>query len=110
MWPEFEVGVKTRRSVHRVRGGTVEISARTSLHEVELQVGDRGPGLPPFAEARVFERFFSLARPDTGRRGTGLGLAFVREIATLHGGAAQLANRPDGGALATLRLPRPRPG
>jgi len=91
------------------RGGTVDIGARQLPRQVELQVGDRGPGLPPFAEARVFERFFSLARPDTGRKGTGLGLAFVREIATLHGGTAQLANRPGGGAIATLRLPGPPP-
>ena len=54
----------------------------------------------------IFEKFFSLPRPDTGRRGTGLGLVFAREVATLHGGGARLANHPDGGAIATLTLPR----
>ena len=76
--------------------------------EIELTVRDHGPGLPSFAEQRVFEKFFSLPRPDTGRKGTGLGLAFVREVATLHGGSARLANHPDGGALATLVLPQPK--
>jgi two-component system sensor histidine kinase CreC len=85
---------------------TVEIAARQAGRQIELTVHDYGPGLPPFAERRVFEKFFSTARPDTGRKGTGLGLAFVREVAALHGGTARLANHPDGGAVATLTLPR----
>jgi two-component system sensor histidine kinase CreC len=85
---------------------TVEISAREIGREVELTVHDYGPGLAPFAQRRVFEKFFSTARPDTGKKGTGLGLAFVREVAALHGGTARLANHPEGGAAATLLLPR----
>lgn len=85
---------------------TVEISARAAGRQVEVDVHDYGPGLPPFAQRRVFEKFFSTARPDTGKKGTGLGLAFVREVAALHGGAARLANHPEGGAVATLLLPR----
>jgi two-component system sensor histidine kinase CreC len=85
---------------------TVTVDAHEVRGRVEVTVRDHGPGLPPFAEERVFEKFFSLPRPDTGRKGTGLGLAFVREVATLHGGAAKLANHPDGGAIATLALPR----
>ena len=52
-----------------------------------------------------FEKFFSTPRPS-GKKGTGLGLAFVREIAQLHGGQARLVNHADGGALATISLPR----
>jgi two-component system sensor histidine kinase CreC len=85
---------------------TVEIVARALGQQIEVIVHDYGPGLPPFAQRRVFEKFFSTARPDTGKKGTGLGLAFVREVATLHGGTARLANHPDGGTVATLRLPR----
>lgn len=85
---------------------TVEIGARAAGRQVEVSVHDYGPGLPPFAQRRVFEKFFSTARPDTGKKGTGLGLAFVREVAALHGGAARLANHPEGGAVATLQLPR----
>jgi two-component system sensor histidine kinase CreC len=85
---------------------TVEVAARESGRQVALTVRDHGPGLPPFAQRRVFEKFFSTARPDTGKKGTGLGLAFVKEVAALHGGTARLANHPDGGAVATLTLPR----
>jgi two-component system sensor histidine kinase CreC len=54
----------------------------------------------------VFERFYSLARPDTGRKSTGLGLNLVREIAMLHHGSIQLDNRPQGGLRAQLTLQR----
>jgi two-component system sensor histidine kinase CreC len=87
-------------------GAAIEIASHAGVNQVELSVRDRGSGLPAFANERVFERFFSLARPDTGRKGTGLGLAFVREIAALHGGKARLENRAGGGAEATLILPR----
>jgi two-component system, OmpR family, sensor histidine kinase CreC len=72
---------------------------------VVLCVRDEGPGLPDFALDRVFEPFYSLARPDTGRKSTGLGLAFAREVAELHRGTLSLANRPGGGAEARLVLP-----
>jgi two-component system sensor histidine kinase CreC len=89
---------------------TIEIAARAAGRLIELTGHDYGPGLPPFAQRRVFEKFFSTARPDTGKKGTGLGLAFVREVATLHGGTARLANHPEGGAVATLQLPRAADG
>ena len=87
--------------------GTVTIDARDIRDRVEITVRDHGSGLPDFARDRVFEKFFSLARPDTGKKGTGLGLAFVREVALLHGGDARLANHPQGGVIATIALPRP---
>jgi len=89
------------------RDSTVELAAQDAGHQVRLTVRDHGAGLPEFARDRVFEKFFSLPRPATGRKGTGLGLAFVREVAQLHGGSLRLTNYPDGGALATLTLPRP---
>lgn len=71
---------------------------------VLLQVSDEGPGIPQFAQSRLFERFYSLPRPD-GSRSSGLGLSFVREVAILHGGSIRLANRDPAGAVAELRLP-----
>ena len=74
---------------------------------VEIRVRDQGPGIPDYASGKVFEKFYSLERPRHGQRSTGLGLAFVREIAQLHGGRAALANAVDGpGAVAVLTLPR----
>jgi two-component system sensor histidine kinase CreC len=50
-------------------------------------VRDRGPGIPDYAEDKVFEKFYSLARPHTRKKSTGLGLAFVQEIAGCTTGA-----------------------
>jgi two-component system sensor histidine kinase CreC len=72
---------------------------------VTFSVEDRGPGVPDYALARVFERFYSLPRPGSGKKSTGLGLALVREIAHLHGGEVTLGNRPDGGARAEFWVP-----
>ena len=86
-------------------GGTINIIM--SRHEGfwSLEVEDSGPGIPEYALPRVFDRFYSLPRPDTGRKSSGLGLAFVKEVALLHGGTVGLSNQPEGGARATLLLP-----
>ena len=73
-----------------------------------MVVEDGGAGVPEFARERIFERFYSLPRPLGGRKSTGLGLSFVREIAGLHGGRVELANRVEGGARAVLTLPAAR--
>ncbi|HEV7270070.1 two-component system sensor histidine kinase CreC [Pseudoxanthomonas sp.] len=85
--------------------GTVELCVEASEGQVRFIVRDRGPGVPDYARERVFERFYSLPRPDGGQRSSGLGLPFVREVMRLHGGEATLTNRPDGGAEAVLSLP-----
>ncbi|MBI2515601.1 MAG: two-component system sensor histidine kinase CreC [Opitutae bacterium] len=86
-------------------GGEVVLGVRVEAARVEFSVEDRGPGVPDYALPRVFERFYSLPRPGSARKSTGLGLALVREIAHLHGGAATLENRPAGGARATFWVP-----
>ncbi|HWI24521.1 MAG TPA: ATP-binding protein, partial [Lysobacter sp.] len=62
-------------------------------------------GVPDYALPRVFERFYSLPRPEGGSRSSGLGLCFVAEVAALHGGNVRLGNRDGGGAVAVLELP-----
>jgi two-component system sensor histidine kinase CreC len=86
-------------------GGCVTLMTATMGERVIWTVEDGGPGVPDYALPRVFERFYSLPRPGTMRKSTGLGLALVREIAHLHGGEATLVNRPEGGARAMLALP-----
>lgn len=81
------------------------VDAQAVRGRVDITVRDRGHGIPEYATDRLFEKFYSTPRPG-GRKGTGLGLAFVREVAQLHGGSARLANHPDGGAIATLSIPR----
>jgi len=87
------------------RESAVTVDASAARGRVDITVRDRGPGIPDYATARLFEKFYSTPRPG-GRKGTGLGLAFVREVAQLHGGSARLANHPEGGAIATLSIPR----
>ena len=86
-------------------GGTVRLAVDAKEREVELVVDDTGPGVPAYALERVFERFYSLPRPDSGRKSSGLGLSIVREIARLHGGEVWLENQTEGGARAVWRLP-----
>jgi two-component system sensor histidine kinase CreC len=70
-----------------------------------LIIEDCGAGIPEYALEKIFEKFFSLQRPDSGKKSTGLGLNFVREVAILHNGTITLENREDQGVQATLTLP-----
>jgi two-component system sensor histidine kinase CreC len=83
----------------------IEAATGETTGMLELVVTDEGPGIPEFARERVFEKFFSLQRPDSGRKSTGLGLNLVKEVATLHGGSVHLDNLPERGLRAVLRLP-----
>ncbi len=87
---------------------TVDVSVAHGsdpAEKIAVRVTDHGPGIPDYALPRLFERFYSLPRPGGQDKSTGLGLCFVREIATLHHGEITLANRAEGGACATLALP-----
>ena len=85
-------------------GGAVTVTLRREAARAIVSVEDSGPGVPDYALEKIFDRFYSLPRPDTGRKSSGLGLSIVREIARLHGGDIALANRPEGGARAVLSL------
>jgi len=87
-------------------GGRIDVGLAVVNRRVDISVRDRGPGIPDYADDKVFEKFFSLARPHSQRKSTGLGLPFVREIAALHGGRITLRNADGGGAIAVLSLPR----
>jgi two-component system sensor histidine kinase CreC len=86
-------------------GGAIRISSRREGNLLELSIQDEGPGIPSYATSRIFEKFFSLPRPDTGKKSTGLGLNFVQEVAALHQGSVQVENLAQGGLLARLSLP-----
>jgi two-component system, OmpR family, sensor histidine kinase CreC len=86
------------------RNAAVEVKVTCEEGVATIHVFDRGSGIPDYALERVFDRFYSLARPDGSAKSSGLGLNFVREIARLHGGDATLCNRSAGGVEATLSL------
>ncbi|HET7868183.1 MAG TPA: two-component system sensor histidine kinase CreC [Burkholderiaceae bacterium] len=92
------------------QGGTVAVRLASQRRSMDITVSDQGPGVPEYAYEKVFEKFYSLARPHSNKKSTGLGLPFVKEIADLHEGRVSLRNGEGGGAVATLSLPRAEPG
>ena len=86
--------------------GMITIKSSQTNAAISIIVLDDGPGIPPQVINKLFTRFFSVSRPDTGVRGNGLGLRFVRKIMKLHGGEVSLQNRfIQQGAEAKLRFP-----
>ncbi|MEE1949232.1 two-component system sensor histidine kinase CreC [Pseudomonas alcaligenes] len=85
-------------------GGLLRFSAETHDGRVELALYNQGAAIPDYALPRLTERFYSLPRPASGRKSTGLGLNFVQEVALLHGGELALRN-VEGGVRASLLLP-----
>jgi signal transduction histidine kinase len=88
--------------------GAIRVSVRHQPPNAELVVEDDGPGIPPAALERVFDRFFRVDRARSRTDGgTGLGLSIVRHVAEAHGGRAWAANRTDGrsGARFSVELP-----
>jgi len=81
----------------------IEISAHPSEDWLRLEVADSGPGLPAQDPARVFDMFFRAPKARPG--GTGLGLAIVKGFIEAQGGQVTAANRPEGGAVFSIRLP-----
>jgi len=86
-------------------GGEVVVGLAATARQARITVRDQGPGIPAYAREKVFEKFYSLARPHSQKKSTGLGLAFVKEIAALHQGRVELGNAAGGGAMAVLTLP-----
>ncbi len=87
-----------------LEGATIEISAEEGASAPTVEVADRGVGIPDYALQKVTERFFSLERPRSGKKSSGLGLSFVSEVMSLHGGSFQIDPREDGGTVASLNF------
>ena len=87
-------------------GGHIDITLADENGFAQIQVMDDGPGFGDVDPLLLFERFyrtdFSRSR---NRGGSGLGLAIVKSIVEAHGGTVEAANRPEGGACFTVRIP-----
>jgi PAS domain S-box-containing protein len=91
-------------------GGRVEVNARQGAADLEITVGDSGPGIDPEFLPHIFEPFRrgeSLSTRTVG--GLGLGLAIVRHLAEAHGGTVTADNAPGTGSIFRVRLPTVRP-
>ena len=87
-------------------GTPIEIGAQQQPGEIIVAVADRGPGLVPGEEERVFEKFYrGPSAAADGRSGAGLGLAICKAIVVAHGGRIWAENRPNGGARLSFSLP-----
>lgn len=84
-------------------GARVDVELRADAELALLTVSDTGPGIPPEARERVFERFQRLAGAEVP--GSGLGLAIARQVAVMHGGEIRLAEATGGGLRVEVRLP-----
>jgi two-component system, OmpR family, sensor histidine kinase CreC len=86
--------------------GKVAVAVEQDSKTVRARIFDDGPGIPDYAVNKIFDRFYSLARPTSGKKSSGLGLCFAREVAHLHHGSVTVRNRVSGqGAEALLTLP-----
>ncbi len=88
-------------------GGAASVSAslRMAGGSVQLDVCDRGPGVPEGQRERIFEPFYRLPGASEAAGGVGLGLSLVRQIAQHHGGDVACLANPDGGCCFRVTLP-----
>lgn len=95
---------------HGGQGGWIGITAiadeQSQTPAVEIQVADRGPGIPENEVAEIFKPFFrGTAAQAMQVRGSGLGLSLVREIVEAHGGTVSAKSETGRGAIFIVRLP-----
>ncbi len=87
-------------------GGVLRIAIDAAPGQLTWTLRDQGPGIPDYAQDRIFERFYSLPRADTQEKSSGLGLCFVQEVNQLHGGQLVIGNVSDpAGCEARWTLP-----
>jgi signal transduction histidine kinase len=100
------VNLVTNAHEYSPERASIEVSARVADAEMQIDVIDNGPGIPPAQMEHIFERF---VRGDAGLTqrvgGTGLGLAISRSLVELHGGTLAVASEVGRGSTFTVRLP-----
>jgi signal transduction histidine kinase len=89
-----------RNAATAARNGRVQLAAAAAGESVRIEVRDDGPGVPAALREQIFTPFFT-----TREKGTGLGLAFVREIVRDHGGDVVVRDAPGGGSVFSFDLP-----
>jgi signal transduction histidine kinase len=85
--------------------GPIDVSVTNDAGRAVLKVRDHGPGVPEDERERIFEPFYRLIATRESGRGSGLGLALVREIARRHGGEAVCLAADGGGSRFRIDLP-----
>jgi signal transduction histidine kinase len=88
---------------HTPGGTPVHVTVREQENGILLTIEDEGPGVPEDLKATLFDPF--RQGPTAAGRGVGIGLSLVRSFAELHGGTAEIEDRPGGGARFVIVLP-----
>jgi signal transduction histidine kinase len=82
----------------------IQVAAKDTPDEIQIQVKDQGPGIPEESLERVFDRFFRAKNTQNKASGLGLGLPIARRISEAHGGSLIAENSPLGGAIFRVRI------
>lgn len=86
-------------------GGEITVRAYTQEEELYLEVQDNGPGIPPEAQSRLFERFYRVPNQNKDIKGSGLGLAIVKSVAEQHGGRVFVQSKSGQGSIFGMIFP-----
>ncbi|MDO8651896.1 MAG: ATP-binding protein [Undibacterium sp.] len=97
-------------NARRHGGGSIDASLTLSAQAIELNICDRGAGVPPEQRELIFAPFYRLTGASENDGGVGLGLSLVRQIAHKHGGTVECLAREGGGSCFRVRLPLTRAG
>jgi two-component system sensor histidine kinase KdpD len=88
----------------------VTLTGRIEENQLQIDIGDRGPGIPAEDRQRIFDMFYSVERGDRDAQGTGLGLTICQGIVAAHGGSVQALAGHDGqGTTIRITLPLDEP-
>jgi two-component system phosphate regulon sensor histidine kinase PhoR len=91
----------------RTEGRAVVAAQARADRMVEIRIRDDGPGIPPEAQTRIFERFFRVDKARSREQGgTGLGLAIVKHVVQAHGGEVSVESAPGEGTTFCFTLPQ----
>ncbi|WP_125705493.1 sensor histidine kinase [Lacticaseibacillus daqingensis] len=97
----------TQNAIQFTQNGTITISAKTGYHQTELTVADTGIGMSPDQVQNIWERYYKAdpSRKNTQYGESGLGLAIVHQLVTLHGGTITVDSTLGEGTTFTLTFP-----
>ncbi|WP_326824716.1 SpoIIE family protein phosphatase [Streptosporangium sp. NBC_01756] len=105
MWERIVFNLLSNALKHTFTGG-VTVGVRSGEGHAVVTVSDTGVGIPDHELPHLFERFHQVGNsPSRDHEGTGIGLALVRELITLHGGRIEADSRVGGGTTFTITLP-----
>jgi len=90
-------------SIYTPEGSTVTIETKVERETLVIAIHDNGPGFPPVALPKIFDKFFRIPGSKTG--GSGLGLSIVRGYVEAHKGTITASNTQSGGAQFIIRIP-----